>query len=80
MGVTKKMVVECTCDMCKRPCGEYDNRIYYETDSGDRDVNPSYISSIIYYNRSYGVTNGIVCKNCQIEWLQRYIDSLKAAQ
>lgn len=80
MVVTQRTVTECSCDVCGKTCGQYDNRLRIETNSGDRDVGPAYIHAIVQFDQPYVCSGGIVCKQCQIEWLTRYIDRIKKEQ
>ena len=78
MGVSKTVVVSCTCDVCGKPCEETDNYLHIEINGGDgRDVGSSYIHAKIQVTKPYAVSGGIVCKTCQVEWLSRYVKYLE---
>jgi len=77
MGVTKKEIIECTCDVCDNPCDQYESRFEIQINGGDgRDVGPSKIRGLITVEHPYRCSSGVVCKKCQKEWLQRYINTL----
>ena len=74
MGVIKKTVEVCTCDLCGSLCGRHDGVLQIEVYPGDgRDVGPGHIDAELRVNIPYKASNGIVCKKCKIEWLSRYV-------
>ena len=68
---------ECTCDICKMPCGKDDGKILIQVNAGDgRDVGPATINGLLQFNQPYGVSRGIVCRSCKKAWLTRYVSTL----
>jgi hypothetical protein len=76
MGIEKKTITIVTCDMCHRECGERDGEIRIRVNGGDRDVGPATIDGEIRFTQPYGVSGGIVCKSCKLNWLKHYVDQL----
>lgn len=75
MGITTKTLQYCYCDLCNKRCGPADTRIVIEVYPGDgRDVGPGYLHGELKLDIPYGVSNGIVCKDCKIEWLRAYLE------
>jgi len=77
MGVEKKTITIVTCDICQRKCGENDREILIQVSAGDRDVGPAIITGDLRFTQPYGVSNGIVCKSCKLNWLDYYVAQLK---
>jgi len=74
MGVVKKMISICTCDLCKQECQESDNRIEIQIDNGDgRDVGPGYLVANLRLELPYRVSGGVICRPCSMKWLSRYV-------
>lgn len=56
-----------------------DGDVQIRVNNGDgKDVGPAYIHGRLEFDQPYGVSGGIVCKTCQIEWLKQYIKTLEA--
>ncbi len=79
MGIRTKTVTECTCDVCGSACSQEDTKLRIAINGGDgRDVGPSEIYATVMVMHPYRCDKGIVCKKCQKEWLQRYLDGIAA--
>ena len=79
MGIQTKTVTECTCDVCGRACKPEDTKLRVQINGGDgRDVGPSMIYATVMVEHPYRCEKGIVCKSCQKEWLQEYINEIDA--
>ena len=77
MGIQTKTVTECDCDVCGRVCKPEDTKLHVQINSGDgRDVGPSTIYAVVMVEHPYCCDRGIVCKSCQKEWLQKYINGI----
>lgn len=75
MSVTVKTVEEATCDMCGQSCGKTDGDIYIQVNGGDgRDVGPAYITGTLRFTQPYGVSSGILCDQCKVTWLTKYLN------
>lgn len=78
MGVKKRTIKEVSCDVCKAQCGENDGDIEVRVNSGDgQDVGPAYITGTLRFYQPYGVSGGILCRACKLEYLSRYLDELR---
>lgn len=74
MGVIKKEIVECFCDVCQKPCSQDDSKVSVRVNTGDgRDVGPATINGRLSFYQPYGCADGIVCRECKIRWLKTYI-------
>lgn len=77
MGLKKTELIECTCDVCGAAMHPNDTKGAIAINGGDgRDVGPSEIFVSVRVEHPYKCTNGFVCKSCQKEWLQRYINAI----
>lgn len=76
MGINKRTIIECTCDLCGVACGINEGHFTIDTATGVGDVGPANISGNVYINIPYGCSGGLLCKTCQKKWLQRYINSI----
>ena len=78
MGIAKKTIEVCTCDLCGSECGRHDGTIQIEVYPGDgRDVGPGHIIAEFRVHIPYQASNGIVCKQCKIDWLRKYVECNK---
>lgn len=77
MGVSTETIKTVTCDMCGEKCKESDGVIGMQTDAGDRDVGPGSFHGKVYYSKAYVCSNGVVCKQCKLSWLKRYVAKLE---
>lgn len=71
MGIQRKEVVTCTCDICGKVC---------EQDEGDIEITISSTTvgrNYLYGNLSayipYCTSKGVVCKDCKLFYLEMYI-------
>lgn len=71
MGIQRKEVVTCTCDICSKAC---------DKDEGDVEITISSTTvgrNYIYGNLSayipYCTSKGVVCKDCKLFYLEMYI-------
>lgn len=79
MGVKKTTITEITCDICGKECGESDGSIRVMVNNGDgRDVGPAYVTGELRFSQPYGVTNGIICRDCKLEYLADYLSQLRS--
>lgn len=76
MGIVTKTIKECTCDVCKSPCGENDGNIAIRVNNGDRDVGPAYIYAHMRFDQPYGCQVGIVCFECKKKYLKQYLQEI----
>lgn len=77
MGIQKKTITIVTCDMCQQKCNDHDGEIRIKVNGGDRDVGPATIDGEIRFNEPYGVSGGIICKSCKLNWLEYYVNQLR---
>ena len=78
MGIIKKTVIECVCDICQNPCSENDREIEIRVNNGDgRDVGPARIYGVLKFYQPYGCSDGIICFKCKIKFLKQYLDAIE---
>jgi hypothetical protein len=78
MPVLIKTITTVTCDICIRECGINDNVIKINVNGGDgRDVGPATIYGELKFNQPYGVSGGIICNQCKMNWLDYYVKNMK---
>lgn len=72
MGITTTTTI--ICDLCGDECGEYDSYIDFAINDGDgRDVGPTRIKGRITLYAPYRVEKGLLCNECLIINLKRFI-------
>ena len=77
MGIEIKTTEVITCDICKSSCGKDDGKITIKVNNGDgRDVGPATIDGQLTFTQPYGVSRGIVCRECKINWLTKYLERI----
>jgi hypothetical protein len=77
MGITKREIIEVTCDICGADCKETDSLISIQVNGGDgRDVGPAIITATLKFTQPYGCSNGIVCGGCKLKYLSAYVERL----
>jgi len=78
MGVE---IVKCevvTCDICNQLCGKHDGHIKEMVNAGDgRDVGPAYVKATLTFYQPYGCSNGLVCTDCKIKYLESHLKAQK---
>lgn len=75
MGIETKNIEIVTCDICQNTCGKDEGKITIQVNSGDgRDVGPATINGEITFTQPYGVSNGLVCRECKSRWLTEYLE------
>jgi hypothetical protein len=80
MGVVKRQVIECTCDVCGAECDRDDGAISVQVNGGDRDVGPASIYGTLTFYQPYKCATGIVCRACKIKWLKIYLKDQEQSQ
>lgn len=71
MGKLVKTVTVCTCDVCGKECSEGENKVEITTSYSLNDR--CYIFGDLYAYIPYGTSQGVVCKSCKLDYLERYI-------
>ena len=75
MGIQINTITVVTCDICGNHCNESDGEVYIKVNNGDgRDVGPAYITGELRFTQPYGVSNGIICTDCKMAWLRKYVE------
>lgn len=69
MGI--EMIARCTCDFCGAQCGKNDGRIKITLQEGSK-FSPVIAGELRLYI-PYGLDNGIICENCKLIALKKYI-------
>ncbi len=79
MGIKQTVITECYCDICRNKCEPNDGIIKIQVNGGDgRDVGPAYINGALSFYQPYGCSDGIVCHQCKVKFLQRYLKDIAA--
>ena len=71
MGVTIKQIKVCTCDVCGKECEEDEGNIQITT--GYSIDSRAYVFGNLYAYIPYGTSQGVVCKECKLSYLEKYI-------
>jgi len=79
MGIKNKTIEVVTCDICRNTCKKDDCEISIQVNGGDgRDVGPATITGKLTFTQPYGVSNGLICRDCKIKWLTEYLKRIGA--
>lgn len=75
MGIQRKEVVTCTCDICGTICEEQESDI--EITLCHTTVGRNYIYGNLSAYIPYCTSKGVVCKSCKLFYLEMYIQQEK---
>lgn len=76
MGKKTRTITEYYCDVCNSMCYENDSFIKVYTSMLDMSGGKSFISGKLILELD-GITDTIICKVCQYEYLSKYLKSIE---
>lgn len=71
MGKVVRTITMCSCDICGKECNENENSIEITTSYSLNDR--CYMFGSVHAYIPYGTSQGVVCKSCKLDYLERYV-------
>ncbi len=75
MAIIQQTITKCYCDICNKECEPTENLIDITTQYALNDR--CYMYGEVHAYIPYGTSQGVVCKQCKLHYLEEYIKKEK---